>query len=287
MNASLYEQEHWRRPRASHHPSLAAAEVREACKRRGARPSNSNTPRRMHRRASGTGETVTLEADQVFKAIGQTLAGAPWMALTLESGKIAVDATGRTSRRQGLGRRRLRRRRRRPDRDRRRRRQDRRLSIQGQSGCARHCPGINRPEIADLGRITSWLIFHQFPRHQVAQSVLAGLRAADRQGIQCRARLRGRLGRRGLEDAGRAGPAGRQCQRPALRRDHGPTAAARPQQHRADHRPPARVNLREIAQVKRDWPDRAMIVSLMVPCEEESWKAILPRSRTPAPTASS
>jgi dihydropyrimidine dehydrogenase (NAD+) subunit PreA len=36
------------------------------------------------------------------------------------------------------------------------------------------------------------------------------------------------------------------------------------------------VNLREIKQVKRDWPDRAMIVSLMVPCVEESWKAILP-----------
>jgi hypothetical protein len=39
---------------------------------------------------------------------------------------------------------------------------------------------------------------------------------------------------------------------------------------------PLDVNLREIKQVKRDWPDRAMVVSLMVPCEEESWKAILP-----------
>lgn len=38
---------------------------------------------------------------------------------------------------------------------------------------------------------------------------------------------------------------------------------------------PLEVNLREIKQVKRDWPDRAMVVSLMVPCEEESWKAIL------------
>ena len=36
------------------------------------------------------------------------------------------------------------------------------------------------------------------------------------------------------------------------------------------------VNLREIKQVKKDWPDRALVVSLMVPCEEESWKAILP-----------
>src|SRR3984893_836896 len=40
---------------------------------------------------------------------------------------------------------------------------------------------------------------------------------------------------------------------------------------------PLDVNLREIKQVKRDWPDRALLVSLMVPCTEESWKSILPR----------
>ncbi|MCB9948118.1 MAG: NAD-dependent dihydropyrimidine dehydrogenase subunit PreA [Rhodospirillaceae bacterium] len=39
---------------------------------------------------------------------------------------------------------------------------------------------------------------------------------------------------------------------------------------------PLDVNLREIKQVKRDWPDRAVVVSLMVPCEESHWKAILP-----------
>ena len=37
------------------------------------------------------------------------------------------------------------------------------------------------------------------------------------------------------------------------------------------------LNLKEITQVKRDWPDRAMVVSLMVPCTEDAWKAILPR----------
>jgi dihydropyrimidine dehydrogenase (NAD+) subunit PreA len=37
------------------------------------------------------------------------------------------------------------------------------------------------------------------------------------------------------------------------------------------------INLQEITQVKKDWPDRAMIVSLMFPCEEAAWKAILPR----------
>ena len=36
------------------------------------------------------------------------------------------------------------------------------------------------------------------------------------------------------------------------------------------------LNLREIKEVKRNWPDRAMVVSLMVPCEEQAWKSILP-----------
>ena len=39
---------------------------------------------------------------------------------------------------------------------------------------------------------------------------------------------------------------------------------------------PLQQNLREIKAVKRDYPDRAVLVSLMVPCEEEAWKAILP-----------
>jgi dihydropyrimidine dehydrogenase (NAD+) subunit PreA len=37
------------------------------------------------------------------------------------------------------------------------------------------------------------------------------------------------------------------------------------------------INLEEITRVKKDYPDRALIVSIMVPCEEEAWKAILPR----------
>ncbi len=35
-------------------------------------------------------------------------------------------------------------------------------------------------------------------------------------------------------------------------------------------------NLTEIKQVKKNWPDRAVVVSIMVPCEEDAWKAILP-----------
>ncbi len=45
---------------------------------------------------SGTGETVRVTADQVFKAIGQTLEGAP-EGLELEGRKIRVSDTGRTS----------------------------------------------------------------------------------------------------------------------------------------------------------------------------------------------
>jgi len=36
------------------------------------------------------------------------------------------------------------------------------------------------------------------------------------------------------------------------------------------------INLEEITQVKQNWPDRALIVSIMVPCEEDAWKKILP-----------
>ena len=38
---------------------------------------------------------------------------------------------------------------------------------------------------------------------------------------------------------------------------------------------PLAVNLKEIREVKRAWPDRALVVSLMVPCTEAAWKAIL------------
>ena len=40
---------------------------------------------------------------------------------------------------------------------------------------------------------------------------------------------------------------------------------------------PIDLNLREIKQVKRDWPDRAVVVSLMVPCTEPDWEEILKR----------
>ncbi|WP_420857721.1 NAD-dependent dihydropyrimidine dehydrogenase subunit PreA [Marivivens marinus] len=40
---------------------------------------------------------------------------------------------------------------------------------------------------------------------------------------------------------------------------------------------PLQVNLDEMTRVKKDYPDRALIASIMVPCDEQSWKDILPR----------
>ena len=40
---------------------------------------------------------------------------------------------------------------------------------------------------------------------------------------------------------------------------------------------PLEVNLAEIARVKRNFPDRAVVASIMVPCEESAWRAILPQ----------
>jgi glutamate synthase (NADPH/NADH) small chain len=46
---------------------------------------------------AGTGETGALVADQIFKAIGQTFEAAGLGALAMASGRIAIDAEGRTS----------------------------------------------------------------------------------------------------------------------------------------------------------------------------------------------
>ena len=47
----------------------------------------------------GTGERLTLDCDQVFKAIGQKLDDAldDWPALALKDGRISVDGERRTS----------------------------------------------------------------------------------------------------------------------------------------------------------------------------------------------
>ena len=40
---------------------------------------------------------------------------------------------------------------------------------------------------------------------------------------------------------------------------------------------PLQTNLAEMREVKRAWPNRALVASIMVPCTESAWKAILPQ----------
>ena len=113
-------------------------------------------------------------------------------------------------------------------------------------------------------------------------------RAADRQGLQRRARLQGRLGRRRLEDA-RRGPADRQRQRPALRRHARPGPPRdRLQQHRADHRPAARGEPArdQAGQARLAGPRAARLADGALRGGEPGRRSCR-ASRTPAPTASS
>jgi len=99
MNASEYEQElaaangvvirHWLQPRRVivENGKAVGLELEYTALRDG--------------RLVGTGEAVTLEADQIFKAIGQSFDPVPLNgsgnAIEMEAGRIRVDAEGRTS----------------------------------------------------------------------------------------------------------------------------------------------------------------------------------------------
>ena len=64
------------------------------------------------------------------------------------------------------------------------------------TGCVAHFRPHIRSKFAPLGRgrRTHGRHSQQLRRHQIAESVLAGLRAADRQGLQCRSAPSGRAG---------------------------------------------------------------------------------------------
>ena len=99
MNASEYEQElanvngvvirHWLQPKrvVAGNGKVTGIEMEYTSMKDG--------------KLAGTGETVMLAADQVFKAIGQAFEGAALNgsgpAIALEGGRIKVDAEGRTS----------------------------------------------------------------------------------------------------------------------------------------------------------------------------------------------
>jgi glutamate synthase (NADPH/NADH) small chain len=96
MSASAYEQDvaqthgvtirHWLQPKALHMDgdAVTAIEMEYTSGNNGS--------------LSGTGETVVLEVDQVFKAIGQTPDAGPLANsdITLEKGRISVDADRKT-----------------------------------------------------------------------------------------------------------------------------------------------------------------------------------------------
>jgi glutamate synthase (NADPH/NADH) small chain len=99
MNASEYEQDlaaskgvtirHWLAPRRiiAQGGQTAGIELEYTAEHEG--------------RLSGTGRTLVIECDQVFKAIGQSFVAAPLngsaASITLEAGRIKVDSDGRTS----------------------------------------------------------------------------------------------------------------------------------------------------------------------------------------------
>jgi len=98
MNASLYEQElaqthgiairHWVMPSSLHISDGAVTGI-----------TLEKTELDAGGKLAGTGELVTIEADQVFKAIGQTPDAAPLAggSVELEKGRIRVDDQRRTS----------------------------------------------------------------------------------------------------------------------------------------------------------------------------------------------
>jgi len=98
MNASLYEQElaqthgiairHWLMPKSLEVAGGAVAAI-----------TLEKTALDASGKLAGTGETVTIQADQVFKAIGQTPDAGPLagVSISLEKGRISVDENRRTS----------------------------------------------------------------------------------------------------------------------------------------------------------------------------------------------
>ncbi|RDJ10328.1 NAD(P)-dependent oxidoreductase [Rhizobium grahamii] len=95
MNASEFEQDlatskgviirHWLAPKSilAQDGKVAAIEVEYT--------------KLVDGRLSTTGETGVIAADQIFKAIGQTFEASGLGALRMESGRIAIDADGKTS----------------------------------------------------------------------------------------------------------------------------------------------------------------------------------------------
>ena len=207
----------------------------------------------------------------LFLAIGQrgapeALDGAP---IEVKDGRIVVDAERRTTLAGRLGRRRLRLRRPGPDGERRRGRQAGGALDRGRARRDR-APDLSEDPMADLR--TNFLgVKSPNPFW------LASAPPTDRK-VNVERAFRAGWGGVVWKTLGEAGP---------------PVVNVSGARYGAIHGPDRRliamnnielitdrdleINLQEIKEVKRAWPDRALIVSLMVPCDEKSWENILAR----------
>ena len=286
MPASSHEQA-WAQSNGVLDPHLERAEG--ACRRPTAqcRSATFAAVREEDGRLVETGETWPIDADMVFKAIGQTLEPRPLAGIdAARQGASVVDAAAAArSRRRRLGRRRLHLRRARPDGRRRRARQDRR-PLDRPRAARRHPPPRARRMHASaacgLNRATTEPT-HGRPHHQLSAASsspnpfwLASAPPTDKEDNVVRA-----------FEAGWGGVVWKTLgEDPPIVNVNGPRYGAL---YAGDRRligfnnielitdRPLQLNLDEIRRVKRNWPDRAVVVSLMVPCEEAAWKRILPR----------
>ena len=146
-------------------------------------------------------------------------------------------------------------------------------------------PGSRSAAVPTSGRAPGVSLAVEHGRHSQPQPVLAGQRPAHQHRRDGRPRLRGRLGRRRLEDRWR--PDHERELAPGLALGGRP-AHDRHLEHRADQRP---------ARSRRTWPRsaRSSAASRIAPSSSRSWSSRIPRpgttssagSTTPAPTASS
>ena len=273
----------WRRPTACDHALGAAARGRWRGRPRARRRVRRRRARRRPARSAPARQFAST-ADKVFKAIGQTLRAGPARRRGRDRSSCKPAASRSTT---SAG----------P-----------RCPASGPAATAsaggsdltveavedgklaalsidQRCARVDRDEWeATMADLT-----HHFLRHPVAEPVLARLGAADRQGLQRRPRLRGRLGRRGLEDARRE-----------VRRSSTSTARATAPCTSHDRRVLGFNNIelitdRPLEREPRGDPagqarlarPRAGRLAHGAVRRGRAGEAILPRSRTPAPTASS
>ena len=210
-----------------------------------------------------TGETFRLPADQVFKAIGQRLDGAPG-GVALEGGRIRVTSSGRTSR----------------------------AGVWAGGDCVAHGDDLLVTAVAqgrDAPRTCTprlWVDGKGAGNMATLATDFLGIRSPNPFWLASGPPTDKEYNvRRGFDAGwggvvwktlGEAGPPNVNVNGPR----YGGVWGADRQLLGLNNIElitdrPLELNLREIKAIKRDYPDRAVVVSLMVPCEEPAWRRIL------------